>query len=147
MAAGTALLYGADVTVYEHKDKPLRKLRITGKGRCNVTNNCTTEEFIANVVHNPRFMYTPLSHFSTEDTISFFESMGVPLKTERGRRVFPISDRAGDVADALIGYASSARFCYEHVRSLWIENGSVRGVDAKTREAFDAVILATGGKS
>lgn len=147
MAAGTASLYGADVTVYEHKDKPLRKLRITGKGRCNVTNDCTTEEFIQSVVHNPRFMYAPLSHFSTEDTVAFFEGMGVPLKTERGRRVFPVSDRASDIADALISYASGARFCYKHVRSLWIENGILRGVETDIREQYDAVILATGGKS
>lgn len=147
MAAGTALAYGASVTVYEHKDKPLRKLRITGKGRCNVTNNCTTEEFIANVIHNPRFMYAPLSHFSPEDTITFFENLGVPLKTERGRRVFPVSDKAGDIAKALLSYAGGANFRHEHVRALWIENGKLMGVIAKEKEPFDAVILATGGRS
>ncbi len=147
MAAGTALMYGASVTVYEHKDKPLRKLRITGKGRCNVTNNCTTEEFIANVIHNPRFMYAPLSHLSPEDTIAFFENLGVPLKTERGRRVFPVSDKAADVAEALLRYTRGVTLRHEHVRSLWIENGVLLGVEGKTKERYDAVILASGGKS
>ena len=147
MAAGTALMHGASVTVYEHKDRPLRKLRITGKGRCNVTNHCTTEEFIANVIHNPRFMYAPLSHLSPEDTITFFESLGVPLKTERGRRVFPVSDKAADIAEALLRYTEGAIVRYEHVRSLWIENGVLCGVEGKAKERYDAVILATGGKS
>ena len=147
MAAGTALMYGASVTVYEHKDKPLRKLRITGKGRCNVTNNCTTEEFIASVIHKPRFMYAPLSHFSPEDTIVFFENLGVPLKTERGRRVFPVSDKAADIAEALLRYTEGVTLRHEHVRSLWIENGALLGVEAKEKERYDAVILASGGKS
>ncbi len=147
MAAGTALLYGAEVTVYEHQNRPLRKLRITGKGRCNVTNNCTSEEFIANVIHNPRFMYAPFSHFSAEDTMALFESLGVPLKTERGRRVFPVSDKAEDIASALMRYASGAQIRREHVRELILQDGAVIGVRADKDAFFDAVILATGGKS
>ncbi len=147
MAAGTALLYGADVTVYEHQNRPLRKLRITGKGRCNVTNNCTTEEFIANIIHNPRFMYAPFSQFSSEDTMTFFENLGVPLKTERGRRVFPVSDKAEDIASALMKYAKEAHIRREHVRELIVADGSVIGVRGDADAFFDAVILATGGKS
>ena len=147
MAAGTAMTYGASVTVYEHKDKPLRKLRITGKGRCNVTNNCTPGEFIANVIHNGRFMYAPLSHLSPDETITFFENLGVPLKTERGRRVFPVSDKAADIAEALLRYTEGVTFRHEHVRSLWVEDGVLYGVEGKKKERYDAVILATGGKS
>ena len=147
MAAGTACLYGAEVTVYEHQSRPLRKLRITGKGRCNVTNNCTVEEFIANVIHNPRFMYAPLSHLSPEETMTLFEGLGVPLKTERGRRVFPVSDKAEDIASALLRYSAGATIRHEHVRGLITENGAVIGVKADTDAYYDAVILATGGKS
>ncbi len=147
MAAGTACLYGAEVTVYEHQNRPLRKLRITGKGRCNLTNNCTTEEFIANVIHNPRFMYAPLSHLSPEETMALFEGLGVPLKTERGRRVFPVSDKAEDIAAALMRYASGASIRREHVRELIVKEGAVIGVRADTDKYYDAVILATGGKS
>ncbi len=147
MAAGTALLYGADVTVYEHKDRPMRKLRITGKGRCNLTNNCTVEEFITNVIHNSRFMYAPLAALSPEDTMALFENLGVPLKTERGRRVFPVSDSAEDILKALLRYTEGVHMRYEHVKALWIENDTLLGVEAATRERFDAVILATGGRS
>lgn len=147
MAAGTALLSGASVTVYEHQNKTMRKLRITGKGRCNVTNNCTTEEFITNVIHNPRFMYAPLSHLSPEDTVNLFENLGVPLKTERGRRVFPVSDRAEDIANALLRYTEGVTFRFEHVKGVLTENGRAVGVIAKETERFDAVILASGGVS
>ena len=76
---------GADVTLIERNDRLGKKLAITGKGRCNVTNNCGVEEFLANVTKNPRFLYAALSSFSTEDTINHFESLGVSLKTERGK--------------------------------------------------------------
>ena len=87
MAAGTAVLSGAEVTIFESTDRLGKKLAITGKGRCNVTNNCSRDEFLENVTKNPRFLYAALSSFSTEDTMSLFESLGVSLKTERGRRV------------------------------------------------------------
>ena len=96
MAAVTAAEAGADVTLFERNDRVGKKLRITGKGRCNVTNNCDNNEFLSNVPTNPRFLYASLSRFSTADTMAFFENAGVPLKTERGKRVFPISDRAAD---------------------------------------------------
>lgn len=147
LAAGTALSMGASVTVFEHRDRTLLKLGITGKGRCNLTNNAPVPELIANVVHNPRFLYTAFSAFSAEDTMALFERLGVPLKTERGRRVFPVSDKASDIVKALRRYADGADIRFEHVRGLSLENGRVTGVYAKEHTPFDAVILATGGRS
>lgn len=150
MAALTAAQNGADVTLFERTGRLGRKLRITGKGRCNVTNDCDTNEFLANVMTNPRFMYTALSRFSTADTKDFFESRGVPLKTERGRRVFPVSDRATDIVAALADACREAgvRVVYERVKSLLIEDGALCGVTTVSGEhRADAVIVCTGGKS
>ena len=147
LAAGTALAMGAKVTVFEHRDRTLLKLGITGKGRCNLTNNAPTSELIANVVHNPRFLYTAFSRFSSEDTMALFESLGVPLKTERGRRVFPVSDKASDIVKALRRYAEGAEIRFSHVKGIRTENGRVLGVEADGFFAADAVILATGGRS
>lgn len=147
LAAGTALAMGADVTVFEHRDRTLLKLGITGKGRCNLTNNAPVPELIANVVHNPRFLYTAFSAFSAEDTMALFERLGVPLKTERGRRVFPVSDKASDIVRALRRYAEGATLRFEHVKGLAIENGRVTGVIGREHFPADAVILATGGRS
>lgn len=101
MAAGTAVLYGADVTIFESMKFLGKKLAITGKGRCNVTNNCGVNEFLESVTKNHRFLYAALNAFTPDDTISLFENLGVPLKTERGRRVFPESDKARDIVDAM----------------------------------------------
>ncbi len=148
MAAGTAIAYGADVTIYEGTDRLGKKLAITGKGRCNVTNRCTTEEFLENVVKNPRFLYTALSEFDTEGTVNFFESLGVPLKTERGRRVFPESDKAKDIVDALRKYASASNVIYRKVTQIKsLENGGFQVTAGCESKDFDAVIIATGGKS
>lgn len=147
LAAGTALAMGAQVTVFEHRDRTLLKLGITGKGRCNLTNNAPVSELIAAVVHNPRFLYTAFSAFSSEDTMALFERLGVPLKTERGRRVFPISDKASDIVKALRQYAADAEIRFEHVKGLRFENGRVMGVEARDFYPADAVILATGGRS
>ena len=150
MAALTAAQNGAEVTLVERTGRLGRKLRITGKGRCNVTNDCDTNEFLANVMTNPRFMYTALSRFSTADTKDFFESRGVPLKTERGRRVFPVSDRAVDIVAALADACREAgvRVVYERVTSLLIEDGALCGVTTTGSELrADAVIVCTGGKS
>ena len=102
-AAIRAAECGADVTVFEKNRDVGRKLRITGKGRCNVTNDCEVREMMGAITKNPRFLYGALSRFSPADTVAFFENLGVPLKTERGRRVFPESDDANDVANALAG--------------------------------------------
>ena len=109
IAAGTAHELGASVTLFEKNAKLGRKVAITGKGRCNVTNNCSETEFMSNVVTNPRFLYSALSVFSPADTMEFFESRKVKLKTERGNRVFPVSDRAYDIVDALGAYVLSSR--------------------------------------
>ena len=101
MAAGTAAEEGANVLLLEKNTRPGRKLAITGKGRCNVTNNCDVSTVLANVPTNPRFLYSALGGCSPADVMAFFEREGVPLKTERGSRVFPASDRALDIVDAL----------------------------------------------
>ena len=147
LAAGTALAMGASVTLFEHRDRTLLKLGITGKGRCNLTNNAPVPELIANVVHNPRFLYAAFSSFSAEDTMALFEQLGVPLKTERGRRVFPVSDKASDIVRALRGYVSGADIRFEHVKGIKVENGHVTGVVGREFFPADAVILATGGCS
>ena len=101
MAAGAACARGLTTAVVEHNPKgPGQKLLITGKGRCNVTNDCDVREFLNYVRHNPRFLYSALYAFSPASAMELFESLGVPLKTERGRRVFPQSDRAADVLAA-----------------------------------------------
>ena len=147
MAAGTATLYGADVTIFESTDRLGKKLAITGKGRCNVTNNCTRDEFLENVTKNPRFLYTALSAFSTEDTMSFFESLGVELKTERGRRVFPKSEKAIDIVNALKKYSSSANVLHKKVLKIHKSYEKFTITTSNKEYTFDKVIIATGGKS
>ena len=147
MAAGTAALYGADVTVFENTDRLGKKLAITGKGRCNVTNNCTTLEFLENVTKNPRFLYAALNAFDTESTISFFENAGVKLKTERGKRVYPESDKAKDIVDAMRAYVSGCTVLYNKVTKITHGDDGFTVTAAQKSYKFDAVILATGGKS
>ena len=150
MAAVTAAEAGAEVTLFERNDRVGKKLRITGKGRCNVTNNCDNNEFLTNVPTNPRFLYASLSRFSTADTMAFFEDAGVPLKTERGKRVFPISDRAADIVGAMEKRCREAgvNIVHRRVRGLVIEDGRIRGIRyGEIEEAFDAVIVCTGGRS
>lgn len=150
MAAGAAASMGADVTLLERNEKSGRKLAITGKGRCNLTNDCDVNEFLRHVVRNPRFLYAALNAFSPADTIDFFEELGVPLKTERGRRVFPTSDRAFDIVDALKKYCriNGVKQVHARVEEVLSSDGAVTGVkyNGKT-EMFDRVIVATGGLS
>lgn len=148
MAAGTALSYGAEVTVFDHSGRLGKKLAITGKGRCNVTNNSSLNQILENITANPRFMYAPLNAFSAQDTMDFFENLGVELKTERGNRVFPVSDKAIDIVNALKEYAKDAKFHFSHVKS--IAKTDFGSFIVKTKEdtyEFDKIILATGGKS
>lgn len=147
MAAGTAAMYGAEVTIFESTDRLGKKLAITGKGRCNVTNNCTREEFLEAVTKNPRFLYAALSAFSTEDTMNLFESLGVPLKTERGRRVFPVSEKAIDIVNALRNYSAAASITYKKVSLIEKTESGFNVTAGKKQYAFDKVIVATGGKS
>lgn len=150
MAAITAAELGACVMLFERNDRMGKKLRITGKGRCNVTNDCELNEFLQNVPTNPRFLYTALTRFSTADTKAFFEGEGVPLKTERGKRVFPVSDRAGDIVSAMDQKcrALGVHILHERVQTVLIENDTAVGVKTAngTYEA-DAVIVCTGGRS
>ena len=150
MAAASAAFMGADVTLIEKGNACGRKLRITGKGRCNLTNDCEMEEFLKNVPTNPRFLYSALSRFSTEDTKSFFEELGVPLKVERGKRVFPVSDKAEDIVRAMQKACRErgVRTVFEKVEELIVEDGRVVGckTDSQSYDA-DAVIICTGGKS
>ena len=147
MAAGTAAMYGAEVTIFESTDRLGKKLAITGKGRCNVTNNCTREEFLEAVTKNPRFLYAALSAFSTEDTMNLFESLGVPLKTERGRRVFPVSEKAIDIVNALRNYSAAASITYKKVTLIEKTESGFTVTAGKKQYDFDKVIIATGGKS
>ena len=101
MAAVTAAGAGAEVLLLEPNEKVGRKLYITGKGRCNVTNNCARDELLSSIPRNGRFLYSAFSRFTPQDAMAFFEKLGVPLKTERGNRVFPKSDKAADIVDAL----------------------------------------------
>ena len=147
MAAGTAILYGADVTIFEHTDRLGKKLAITGKGRCNVTNASTIQEFLENVPRNPRTLYSALNAFSPDDTMQLFASLGVELKVERGNRVFPVSDKAKDIVDALRRYCKDAAVIYEKVKHLAKNDDGTFVINQKPEYTFDSVILATGGKS
>ena len=152
MAAGTAAARGLQVTLLERGDRLAKKVRITGKGRCNVTNNCSDlQTLIAQVPGNGRFLYSAFSSFMPADTIRFFEQRSVALKTERGNRVFPVSDSAHDIAEALIQFAkqSGVRIVSGRVAELIVQDGSVRGVRTEDGETFacERVIVATGGLS
>ena len=151
MAAGCAARRGLDVTVIERNPRMARKVMITGKGRCNVTNRCTIDEFIEHVPENGRFLYSALNQFSPQDAMDFFEQQGVPLKTERGNRVFPVSDKAVDIVDALVRYArgGGCRFHQGRAVSLCLEDGVCTGVrleDGSVLPAY-AVAVCTGGLS
>lgn len=150
MAVGVCAERGRRTAVFEKNEKLGRKLRITGKGRCNVTNNCTVQEVIACTPRGGKFLYGALSAFPPEETMRFFENLGIPLKTERGRRVFPVSDRADDIADALARFAreNGAQAVREPVQSVLAEGGKVLGVRTSRGEyRAGSVLLACGGAS
>lgn len=142
---------GNNTVIIEKNKRPGRKLYITGKGRCNVCNNCDERTVIANTPTNGKFLYSALSRFSPADTIAFFEKHGCPLKTERGSRVFPVSDRAGDIVDTLVKAVreSGCSIINDEVSDICIEDGSIKGVilsDGTVMEC-DKLIIASGGKS
>lgn len=148
LCAGFATRRGLDVTVLDRNARPARKVLITGKGRCNVTNDCSPDDFIRQVRSNPRFLYSAINAFSPADAMALFERLGVPLKTERGNRVFPISDKAMDIVDALIRFAQDAHMRQkERAVAVLTENGIVTGVKLESGEtlAADRVLIATGG--
>ena len=121
MAAGAAVRQGHQVTVLEHMDKPGQKILVTGKGRCNVTNDCPAEEFLRHVRTNPRFLYSSLGAFPPAKTMELFEGLGVELKVERGRRVFPVSDKAEEIRQALLRYAQDAELVHDGAKKLLLE--------------------------
>ena len=151
-AAYSASQNGIDVVLVEKNERVGRKLLITGKGRCNITNNCEVEELIANVNTNGKFLYSAFYTFTNDAVMEMFESLGVRLKTERGNRVFPESDRAMDVVDAmsrLIKRKNIKLVTGKTVKDIKEKNGKVESVvlsDGKGIKA-DAVIIATGGAS
>ncbi len=150
MAAIFAARHGDAVTVFEKNAKIGRKLYITGKGRCNLTNNCDSKTVIENTPTNGRFLYSALNRFSPADTMRFFEENGLPLKTERGHRVFPVSDKAADVVDTLLHTAKreGVQITFQRVDELLIKDGTVIGLKTGTKELpFDKVIVACGGCS
>jgi predicted Rossmann fold flavoprotein len=151
MAAGTAGENGCDVILIERNQKCGRKLMITGKGRCNVSNNCkTVQELIDNVPGNGRFLYGAFSKFMPCDLADFIENRGVPLKVERGNRIFPVSDKAADIVDCFAAYAGKySRVVTGRVKELIINDACVSGVKLESGEtlAADKVIIATGGLS
>lgn len=151
MAALTAARQGAAVTLLDRNRMLGRKLRITGKGRCNVTNDCTPTEVLRNIPRNSRFLYSALSQLSPSDVQDFFQDLGVPLKTERGNRVFPVSDRADDIADALVHglRREQVRTVTGRAVAVLTRDGRVSGVklESGARLEADAVVLATGGLS
>ena len=150
MAAVSAAERGAQVTLLEPNERLGKKLNITGKGRCNVTNNADVQTLLANVPRNGKFLYSAFSRFDGRDTMAFFASIGVPLKTERGNRVFPVSDRAFDVSAALERRLKALKVSLVRDRAteLEITSGAVTGVRGE-RGTYPAgaVVLATGGVS
>ncbi len=150
MAALLARQQGAAVILLERNPKLGRKLYITGKGRCNVTNCCGVDQVLAAIPRNGKFLYSAMSTFSPADTMAFFESLGVALKVERGNRVFPVSDKSSDVIDALF-YAlrkAGVEVVEARAKALEYKDGKVSAVIADTGVfPCAAVIVATGGVS
>lgn len=152
IASATAAKRGEDVTVIEKNSRPARKIMITGKGRCNVTNACfDLDDLINSVVTNKRFMYSAFSSFMPYDTIALIEEMGVPTKIERGNRVFPESDKAVDIVDALVKNAkqSGVKFVEGTVTSFNTENNVIKSVNLADGTVVDgdAFAICTGGLS
>lgn len=151
MAAGFAAQKGGKVFLLEKNERVGRKLMITGKGRCNITNDCDEDTFIRSVPSNGRFLYSAIHRFTPQDAISFFRSQGLEVKVERGKRVFPVSDKAVDVVDALHRFVktSGCKILKGEASALIIEDGKVAGVCLSDgRKIFaDSVIIACGGLS
>ncbi len=150
MAASLLSERGFDTLLIEPNKLTGKKLRITGKGRCNLTNNCDNKQFLENVPCNGSFLYSSINRLGTADTMAFFERIGVPLKTERGNRVFPVSDSAHDVANALerFGRQKGVRMLHKRVTALKVSGGALTSVVAEDTEiSCKAAVLCTGGAS
>ncbi|MER1992953.1 MAG: NAD(P)/FAD-dependent oxidoreductase [Eubacteriales bacterium] len=152
MAAIFAARAGADVTLLEHNEKLGKKIYITGKGRCNLTNDCTRDEFLAQVPRNPRFLYSALSFFAPRDMMTLLEENGCPVSVQRGRRVFPSTEKASDVTKALAGLMRKLDVHVRlntGVRNLRTDGDAVTGAELEDGSFLPAgsVILACGGLS
>ena len=152
MAAIKAAENGADVTILEKMKRPGKKMLITGKGRCNITNAATVPELIKNIHGNGKFLNSSMRAYDNEDVIYFFESQGVPTKVERGQRVFPVSDKAQDVVDAMVHKLHELDVKIETdspVSEILAQDGEVKAVKLQSGASLkaDAVILCTGGAS
>ena len=156
MAACAAADHGAAVTILEKTEKAGKKIYITGKGRCNLTNACDLQEFWTHIVTNPKFLYSAVYGFDAQQMMQFMEDNGCPVKTERGDRVFPVSDHASDVTKALLGHLRSRNVQIRYhcpVKRILTEErdgiSRVTGVETRAGEQIsaDAVILAAGGRS
>ncbi len=151
MAAVAAAEKGNMVTLFERNDRPARKILVTGKGRCNLTNNSDINTHMSNVTGNGKFLYPAYNALSPKDTMSLFEKLGVPLKTERGNRVFPVSEKAMDIADALQKYAKhkNIKMVNARVSELVLKDNNVIGIKTENNDVFygQHTIIATGGLS
>ena len=152
MAAITAARNGHNVTLFEKNEKLGKKLYITGKGRCNVTNDCGKDGFFANVIRNPRFLYSAYAAMNEKDMMLFLENHSCSVKVERGQRVFPVSDKSSDVQKALNRALDAAcvsiRLNSEVIGIETSSEGSVRGIVTNHGfEPYDRIILTTGGLS
>ena len=156
MAALAAANSGGDVTLFEKNEKPGKKIYITGKGRCNVTNSCEVEDYFGFVKRNPRFLYSAIYDFDNQAVMNFFEENGCHLKTERGGRVFPVSDHSSDIINTLYRAVQRAGVKIElgtEVTSIETKNQAVTALTysgkdkTSSREEFEAVIVCTGGVS
>lgn len=143
MAAITASKNGANTVIYEKNERMARKLMITGKGRCNLTNSADRETLQKSIVRNPKFLYSAFYEFDCTDTIEFFTDLNVTLKTERGGRVFPVSDKAVTIVDALVNEAKrvGVKFIHKEVKNISSD------LVINDRDKYDKIIIATGGAS
>ena len=152
MAAITAAENGHHVTVLEKNEKPGKKIYITGKGRCNLANDCDPDTFFTSVKRNPRFLYSAYDRFNAQDSLQFFQKLGLAIKTERGNRVFPVSDKSSDVIRVLEQRMKELGIvvCYRTiVSSIVKKDGRVTGVQTEAGKVYkaDACVVATGGLS
>lgn len=147
MCAGFISKKGHDVSVFDGNEKAGKKIYITGKGRCNFTNASIGDDFNSNIVNGEKFLLSSLSKWNAFDTISFFEDLGLKSKIERGNRVFPESDKASDVTKALLKHCQGVRFIYNEKVIAIGKKDEFLVVTDKGKYTFDAVIIATGGKS
>ena len=148
LMSGGFLSFENDVVIFDGNEKVGKKLFITGKGRCNLTNNCDSETFFSNVINGQKFMFSSFNQFNCQDTIDFFEQNGLPLKTERGNRVFPTSDKSSDVIKILEKHCQNCEIkLNEKVACISKQNQQFSVKTDKEEYLFDRVIIACGGKS